>query len=178
MTFHHFHAILARMFRLLFLVIPAIVLLAGCGGSHGQYGYRYIPGKTATLHGGKAVAPAGAPHAVKAAIAAGNQIAGLPYGYGSGHTRELSSAYDCSGSASWVLCQAGLLDEPTTSSSFRRYGVRGKGRWISVYARSGHVFLTVAGLRFDTGWGGGDGPRWTTRGRPMNGAVVRHPHGL
>lgn len=178
MTFRRSHANLARMFRLLFLIIPAIALLSGCGGSHGQYGYHYVPGKTATLHGGKAVAPAGAPRAVKAAIAAGNQIAGLPYCYGSGHTRELSSAYDCSGSASWVLCQAGLLDEPTTSTSFRSYGVHGKGRWITVYARSGHVFLTVAGLRFDTGWGGGDGPRWTTRGRPMNGAVVRHPRGL
>lgn len=178
MTFHRNPASLERMFRLLFLAVPALVLLAGCGGNHGRYGYHYVPGKTATLHGDKAVAPAGAPRVVKNAIEAGNQIAGLPYGYGCGHTRQLCSAYDCSGAASWVLCQSGLLDEPTTSSSFRKYGSHGKGRWISVYARDGHVFLTVAGLRFDTGWSGGEGPHWTTRGRPMNGAVVRHPPGL
>lgn len=178
MTFDRRRAILARMFRLLLSTLSAILFLAGCGGSHGSYGYHYIPGKTATLQGGKAVAPVRAPRAVKAAIAAGNQIAGLPYGFGCGHTRELCSAYDCSGAASWVLCEAGLLDEPTTSRSFRNYGAHGRGRWISVYARDGHVFMTVAGLRFDTGWSGGQGPHWTTRDRPMNGAVVRHPPGL
>lgn len=178
MTFRRHHTIVARMFRLLLPSIFAIVLLSGCGGSHGRYGYHYIPGKTATLHGGHAVAPANAPRTVKAAIEAGNRIAGLPYSYGSGHTRELCSAYDCSGAASWVLCEAGLLDQPATSSSFRSYGARGKGRWISIHARNGHVFLTVAGLRFDTGWSGGEGPHWTTRGRPMNGAVTRHPPGL
>ena len=178
MTIRRDRATVAPMFRFLLPSIFAIIFLAGCGGSHGRYGYNYVPGKTATLHGQHAVAPAGAPHAVKAAIAAANRIAGLPYSYGSGHTRELCSAYDCSGAASWVLCQAGLLDEPTTSSSFRSYGSHGKGRWITVCARDGHVFLTIAGLRFDTGWSGGQGPHWTTRGRPMNGAVMRHPHGL
>ncbi len=178
MTIRRNPASIARMFRLLLPSVFAIILLAGCGGSHGRYGYNYIPGKTATLHGQHAVGPAGAPHTVKVAIAAANRIAGLPYCYGSGHTRELCSAYDCSGAASWVLCQAGLLDEPTTSSSFRSYGSHGKGRWITVCARDGHVFLTIAGLRFDTGWSGGQGPHWTTLGRPMNGAVMRHPHGL
>ncbi|MEO6787994.1 MAG: peptidoglycan endopeptidase [Chthoniobacteraceae bacterium] len=167
------------MFRLLLFAVSTVVLLAGCGGSHGHYAYHYVPGKTATVHGGHAVAPAGAPRTVKAAIEAGNRIAGLPYGYGCGHTRELSRAYDCSGATSYVLCHAGLLNEPTTSTAFRSYGAHGKGRWITVCARSGHVFLIVAGLRFDTGWGSGaEGPKWTTNGRPMNGAVVRHPHGL
>jgi hypothetical protein len=170
------------MSRLLLPVAFALALLSGCTGSshsHRRYGYNYIPGKTATLSGGKAVAPASAPHVVKAAIEAGNRIAGLPYCYGAGHTRELSCAYDCSGAASYVLCQAGLLDEPTTSTAFRNYGTRGNGRWITVCARDGHVFLVVAGLRFDTGWGNGaEGPRWTTRGRPMNGATLRHPQGL
>ena len=181
MTFARRRAIFAPMFRLLIPALSAIVFLAGCASGHrnyGHYGYHYIPGKTATLEGGYAVAPASAPRTVKAAIEAGNRIAGLPYGFGSGHTREPSNAYDCSGAASYVLCQAGLLDEPTTSRAFRNYGTRGQGRWITVYARDGHVFLTVAGLRFDTGYGGGDGPRWTTRARPINGAVVRHPQGL
>ena len=168
------------MLRLLLPLICALALLSGCAhSSHRRYAYTPVAGRTAALHGRHAVAPAAAPSAVKAAIEAGNRIAGLPYGYGRGHTRTLDSAYDCSGSASWVLCEAGLLAEPTTSSSFRSYGERGEGRWISVYARDGHVFMTVAGLRFDTGWGNSaSGPRWTTRGRPLNGAVVRHPAGL
>ncbi len=173
------------MLRLLLPAFFAVLFLAGCGGghharrgSHARYDYNYIPGETATIENGRAVAPDSAPHQVKAAIEAGNRIAGLPYGYGAGHTREPSNAYDCSGAASWVLCEAGLLDEPTTSRAFRDYGTRGQGRWITVYARDGHVFLSVAGLRFDTGYGGGEGPRWTTRGRPLNGAIVRHPHGL
>ena len=168
--------------RIFLLAVCAIVFLTGCGGSgssHGRYAYHFIPGQTATVNSGQAIAPSGAPRKVRAAIEAGNRIAGLPYCYGSGHTRELSNAYDCSGAASYVLCQAGLLDEPTTSGAFRSYGSRGKGRWISVYARSGHVFLVVAGLRFDTGWGeGAEGPRWTSHDRPLNGATVRHPHGL
>ena len=166
--------------RLILSALSAIVFLAGCASpGHGRYAYHYVPGKTATVQNGQAFAPASAPRTVRAAIEAGNRIAGLPYGYGSGHTRELSNAYDCSGAASYVLCQAGLLGEPTTSGAFRSYGARGKGRWINVYARNGHVFLVVAGLRFDTGWGNGaDGPKWTTNGRPLNGAVVRHPSGL
>lgn len=160
------------------ILLGAIGFLAGCS-SAGPYSYRYIPGETATVQAGYAVAPPSAPPVVHAAIAAGNRIAGLPYCYGAGHTREPSAAYDCSGAASYVLCQAGLLDEPTTSRAFRNYGTRGEGKWISVYARHGHVFMVVAGLRFDTGWGGGaTGPKWTTRGRPSNGAVVRHPPGL
>ena len=171
------------MLRLLFpalFALASLAFFAGCAASsHGHYAYHFIEGKTATVRGGQAIAPASAPQTVKAAIDAGNRIAGLPYGYGCGHTRELSNAYDCSGATSYVLCQAGLLDEPTTSTAFRSYGARGAGRWISVCARNGHVFLIVAGLRFDTGWGNdASGPRWTTRGRPMSGATVRHPHGL
>jgi hypothetical protein len=169
-----------HMLRLLLSALCAIAFLSGCSSSgHRRYAYQHVPGKTATLQGGRAVAPAGAPRSVHAAIDAANRIAGLPYCYGAGHTRELSNAYDCSGATSYVLCQAGLLGEPTTSSAFRNYGTRGQGRWISVYARNGHVFLVVAGLRFDTGWGtGAEGPKWTTKGRPLNGATVRHPHGL
>jgi hypothetical protein len=166
---------------LLFAAACLATVFAGCSaGSSRHYSYCYIPGKTATLEGGLAVAPENAPKKVREAIEAGNRIAGLPYCYGAGHTRGLSGAYDCSGAASYVLCEAGLLDEPTTSSSFRRYGSRGDGKWISVHARNGHVFLVVAGLRFDTGYGNGaTGPRWTTHSRPaMKGGVVRHPSGL
>jgi hypothetical protein len=117
---------------------------------------------------------------VQAAIAAGNRIAGLPYEYGAGHDgKQFSSSYDCSGAASFVLTAAGKLRHPMPSKSFRRYGEGGKGDWISVYARPGHVFLVVAGLRFDTGWTDGTrGPQWTTMSRPADGCVIRHPIGL
>ena len=32
-----------------------------------------------------------------------------------------------------------------------RYGEPGPGRWITIYARNGHVFMTLCGLRLDTG---------------------------
>lgn len=161
------------------LSLSLIALLAGCAGP-APYRYKYVRGKTAVLlRNGQAVAPRSAPPAVHAAIAAGNRIAGLPYAYGGGHGRGIASAYDCSGAASYVLQAAGKLRSPLPSKGFRRYGEKGKGKWISVYARKDHTFLVVAGLRFDTGYTGArKGPRWTTRSRPTKGAVVRHPRGL
>jgi hypothetical protein len=155
----------------------AILALGGCATR--SYTYRYVPGKTAVLQNGIAIAPPSAPPDVQAAIAAGNRIAGSPYGYGRGHGRDFDTAYDCSGAASYVLQAAGKLNAPIPSNAFRRYGERGEGKWIDVYARRGHVFLAVAGLRFDTGWTrGSSGPQWTTRDRPANGYVIRHPTNL
>lgn len=152
-------------------------LLTGC--SSPSYTYRYVPGKTATLVGGYAVPPEKAPERVKVAIAAANQIVGSPYVYGGGHGRGSAGGFDCSGTASHVLCAAGLLESPMPSRGFRRYGDSGPGDWISVYARKGHVFLVVAGLRLDTGYTGeAEGPRWTTRSRPAPGSVIRHPEGV
>ena len=160
------------------IFLPALLAVAGCAGP-APYVYRYVPGRTAELRDGCAIAPPEAPDAVQAAIAAGNRIAGLPYVWGGGHGRSIDSGYDCSGSASYVLQATGRLDGSMPSVAFRRYGESGEGKWISLYARRDHVFLVVAGLRFDTGWGDGPrGPHWTTRGRPTNGSVVRHPPGL
>jgi hypothetical protein len=162
---------------LAFASLIALGLLSGCSGP--SYVYHYVPGKTATLEDGHAVAPPAAPAVVQAAVAAGNRIAGLPYCYGAGHGRGLDTAYDCSGAASYVLHEAGLLGEATTSNAFRHYGSSGEGEWISLYARRGHVFLVVAGVRFDTGWGEGPrGPQWSIQSRPAIGAVIRHPAGL
>lgn len=159
-------------------IVGALSLLAG-GCSSPSYAYRYVPGKSATLDGRYAVAPRSAPPAVRAAIDAGNRIAGMPYRYGGGHGAGADSGYDCSGAASYVLRNAGLLDGSMPSKGFRSYGKSGEGKWISVYARKDHVFLVVAGLRFDTGWTHGPkGPQWTTTSRPGKGAVVRHPTGL
>lgn len=155
----------------------AALFAAGC--SSPRYTYKYERGRTATLHGGRAVAPERAPAVVHAAIAAGNRIVGLPYRYGGGRCNGVDSGYDCSGATSYVLREAGLLGDWMTSRGFRSYGRNGEGRWISVWARKGHVFLTVAGLRFDTGWhSASEGPRWTAQSRPARGYVVRHPRGL
>ena len=161
-----------------FLLVIAVALLAGCAGPE-PYVYRYVPGKTAVMHDGFAVAPPEAPEEIRAAIAAGNRIAGLPYSRGGGHAHSLDRAYDCSGAASYVLQATGRLHGSMPSTGFRRYGESGKGKWISIYARRDHVFLVVAGLRFDTGWTRGpEGPQWSTRGRPTAGSLVRHPSGL
>jgi hypothetical protein len=160
--------------------LAALLLsFAGCAAP-APYVYRHIPGRTAELHGEVATAPANAPPPIHAAIAAANEIAGSPYRRGGGHNSAArADAYDCSGAASFVLCAAGILNEPMPSSTFRRFGEPGAGEWISVVARRDHVFLVIAGLRFDTGWTGAPhGPRWTTKTRPTNGSVTRHPHGL
>ncbi len=160
------------------LIVLALSLLVGCA-SPPPYRYHYIPGKTAILREGIAIAPAEAPADVQFAVAAGNRIAGLPYGYGRGHCAVVDSAYDCSGATSFVLKAAGCLNQPMPSTGFRHFGQRGYGKWISVYAKRGHVFVVVAGLRFDTGWGGEmRGPQWTTNSRPAKGCVVRHPAGF
>lgn len=160
------------------LGLGCALLLGGCA-SPPDYVYQYVPGRTAVVQNGIAYAPPAAPPVVKAAVAAGNRIAGLPYKYGGGHAREMDYGYDCSGAASYVLRTAGLLRGSMPSTGFRRYGEGGEGDWISVYARRDHVFMVIAGLRFDTGWTGEPrGPRWTTKGRPASGSVVRHPTGL
>lgn len=163
------------------LLLPLCLMLAHCGSGAGKsWEYKKVPGKSAIIIGGRAVPPADAPAAVLRAISAGNRICTKPYRRGGGHARFEDSAYDCSGTTSYVLHAAGKLDAPTTSTAFRNYGHSGKGKWITVYARKGHVFLEVAGLRLDTGYNDddSDGPRWTYRSRPTKGYTMRHPSGL
>ena len=165
-----------RPIALLFLLAT---LLLGTGCEQARYTYHYVPGRTAILRGGYAFPPPDAPPQVAAAIAAGNRIAGLPYRWGGGHGSFVDSGYDCSGSASFILREAGLMHGCMISKEFRRYGHAGEGDWINVYAKNGHVFLAVAGVRFDTGWtDGSEGPQWTTVDRPASGCVIRHPEGL
>jgi cell wall-associated NlpC family hydrolase len=135
-------------------------------------------GKATLGADGKAIAPASAPAEVKAVIEAANRIVGKPYKYGGGHGRWEDSGYDCSGSMSYALRGGGFVKTPMTSSDFARWAKAGKGAWITTYGNSGHSYMVVAGLRFDTGWHGGDGPAWSTRMRPGDGYVVRHPAGF
>jgi hypothetical protein len=59
-----------------------------------------------------------------------------------------------------------------------RWGSRGRGKWITVYAHGGHAYVVIAGLRFDTSGRGEDGPRWRPESRSSRGFVARHPSGL
>jgi cell wall-associated NlpC family hydrolase len=134
---------------------------AGSGGTGaGGPAPRTVAGAKAKLVNGFAVAPKQAPAKVKEVIAAANHIAkGHPYCWGGGHASFQSKCYDCSGSVSYALHGAGLVDRPH-AADFAGWADRGKGRWISVYANSSHVWMTVAGLRFDTSDTPGQGPGW------------------
>jgi hypothetical protein len=138
-----------------------------------------VPGSRAKLRGGIAHAPDEAPEAVKRAIWATNYLTRKPYVWGGGHSSFYDRGYDCSGTVSFLLRHAGAIGRPAASGELTRYGNRGKGRWITVYARKGHVFATVAGLRLDTtGFRAEDGPRWRPDGRSAAGFTARHPEGL
>jgi cell wall-associated NlpC family hydrolase len=131
--------------------------------------------------GGLAVAPIGAPAAVQAVINAGNEIAHLPYRYGGGHMTFQDSAYDCSGSISYVFAAAHLLDHTVVSGDLENWGEPGAGKWITVFANAGHTFMYVAGLRFDTVALAETGSRWSDRSADepdLKTFSVRHPPGL
>jgi len=125
---------------------------------------------------GTAVAPADAPQAIKDVIAAGNRIATKPYVWGGGHASWNASGYDCSGSVSYALHGGGLLSSPLVSGDFGSWGTPGRGRWITIYSNAGHVFMTVAGVRFDTS--GANPSRWQTDMRSSDGYAISHPTGL
>jgi hypothetical protein len=129
------------------------------------------------LPNGDAVAPEGAPPEVVRAIEFANRINRKPYEYCGGHQSwKIDSGYDCSGAVSYMLHGARALKSPLPSGSLAKWGFRGPGEWISVYANGGHAYAVVAGLRWDTS--GGRGPRWHKDMRSRKGFKVRHPEGL
>ena len=146
------------------------------GGASGDAPANGPVGRAKLLSNGTAVAPSDAPPAVKAVIAAGNRIAKKPYVYGGGHGRWNDRGYDCSGSVSYALHGGGLLRSAMPSGGFTSYGARGRGRWITTYAHGGHMYMVVAGLRFDTS--GASPSRWQSDMRSPAGYTVRHPQGL
>ena len=138
-----------------------------------------LPVRNATIGpNGLAVPPPGAPRAVVQIIRAGNRIATMPYKYGGGHGNWDDTGYDCSGSVSFALHGAGLLEEAMPSGSFTSWGDAGPGQWVTIYANGGHMYMVVAGLRFDTSGRSNHNPRWQTEQRPSAGYTVRHPPGL
>ncbi len=134
--------------------------------------------RAAVRAGGVAVAPLNAPLVVKEIIQAGNEIARFPYKWGGGHSAWRDNGYDCSGSVSFALAAAGLLDRPLTSGELAASGLPGPGRWVTIYANPTHVWMVVAGLRFDTVALAGGGTRWSATMANPAGFSVRHPPGL
>jgi hypothetical protein len=125
-----------------------------------------------------AIPPASAPDPVKNAIYAANELTRKRYRYGGGHRSFVDTAYDCSGSVSYALHGGEFLDSPLDSSSFMRWGLPGKGLWITVYTNPGHAYVVIAGLRFDTAGPGPSGPRWRVGGRSSGRFKARHPEDL
>jgi hypothetical protein len=165
---------------------------SGAGTGAARYGVdpdevpRYtVPGtRGRRLKNGYAAAPSAAPMRVKKAIWAANEIVGKPYKYGGGHNPSFKdSGYDCSGTVSYALRGGRFVSSPMASGSYMSWAAPGKGRWITTYANSGHMWVEIAGLRLDTSSAGervssGEGPRWRKTLRGGAGFVARHPAGF
>jgi cell wall-associated NlpC family hydrolase len=139
------------------------------------------PNQATLTSDGLAVAPIDAPPAVQEVIAAGNQIAHLPYVWGGGHGTYVDTGYDCSGSISFVFQAAHLLSGSVVSGDLASWGAAGPGKWITVFANGGHTFMYIAGLRFDTVALAETGTRWSNRSADepdLASFAVRHPPGL
>jgi hypothetical protein len=134
--------------------------------------------KAYALGNGVALPPLEAPEEVKQIIEAGNVIARKPYVWGGGHGRWLDKGYDCSGSVSFALAAAGLLNGPLASGPLMSWGKPGPGKWVTIYSSPGHVYMYVAGVRFDTSNSRVTGSRWSNTVRSNAGFVARHPEGL
>lgn len=154
-------------------VLPPVIVPRG----------RTVRGKVAYVRAdGKAAIPRSAPKRVRAIIAAANQIVGKPYKWGGGHAKLVDRGYDCSGAVGYVLIRAGQLPGVMVSGQFARWASAGAGRWVSVHANAGHVYMEIAGLRLDTSPVADPGGRGGVRWRPVIGRRpgfhTRHPAGL
>lgn len=135
--------------------------------------------KVQLLDDGTAVAPLGAPDEVQSIVAAANAIAKFPYIWGGGHGSFVARGYDCSGSLNYAFKAAGLINSTMVSGEYAKWGEPGPGKWVTIYANGGHVFMIVGGVRYDTSFRDGPrGSRWQTAKRSLAGFEVRHPTGL
>jgi len=156
--------------------IAASPAAAGTGGASlpGSPDSTGPTGKAKLKSNGKAIPPSDAPSRVVKAIEAANEIRRTGYQLGGGHKRWKSKNYDCSGAVSYALHGAGMLSSPLPSGSLAKWGKKGDGRWITVYANGGHTYAMIAGLRWDTSGTGGKGPRWQEDKSSSRGYKVRH----
>jgi hypothetical protein len=155
---------LAGALSLACLIVLALVspsTMAATGGTGTTDSTRTVKGHKARLVHGKAIAPRSAPRRVKRVIDAANEIAkGHGYCSGGGYDKWKSPCYDCSSAVSYALHGGDLIHRALPPSGLMRWGKKRRGEWITVYANSGHAFMKVAGLRFDTADTKGAGPGW------------------
>lgn len=163
---------------------------AGASGQAVPWGYNCTPPSSeaprtsatcgAVLSDGKAIPPPSAPAEIKAVIAAANRLVHKPYVWGGGHLSWWSRGYDCSGAVGFALHGGGMLETTMVSGQLAYWGLGGLGRWITVYANAEHVYMVIAGLRFDTRDDppGVSGPRWHAERVDPSRFVARHPAGL
>jgi cell wall-associated NlpC family hydrolase len=123
--------------------------------------------------------PTNVPEPIQRVIAGANAIADFPYVFGGGHASFVDNAYDCSGSVSYALAAAGLLSAPETSGELESWGAPGPGRYITIEAAAGHVYMYVDGVMYNTaGRSGVYASRWQVHGTDNTGFVARHWPGL
>jgi cell wall-associated NlpC family hydrolase len=142
-----------------------------------------VPGGDSIGGNGQLPIPQDIPEVVQRVIAGANAIADFPYVFGGGHASFVSNSYDCSGSVSYALAAGGLLSVPETSGTLESWGAPGPGKWITIYANAGHVYMYVniggRWMRFDTvGRSGPYASRWQPDIRSNEGFVARHWPGL
>jgi hypothetical protein len=159
------------------------VLAAGPGTCQASGAPLVTGSKARILKSGEAEAPADAPPAVQAMIAAGSRIDRFPYSWGGGHgavSRTMSQTapdpgaapgsqenggpgYDCSSATDYVLYGGGfgetlLGDQAPASTTLESVGDPGPGRWVTIYANPSHAYIEVAGIYLDTAAGQGRPP--------------------
>lgn len=134
------------------------------------------------------------PEPIQKLIAFNNSISGkFDYAWGGGHQvigqpsqgglngpgGRLVTGYDCSGTVSGGLHAAGLLNIPLTSGELEKWGVSGKGKYLTVYCNADHTFELVCGKWFGTGHigKGGGGPEWGNHDQTVT-YEARHWPGL
>jgi hypothetical protein len=166
-----------------------LLAIAPAGASAGCQGGGLTPAevdictptpKARLLSNGMLIPPKAAPARVKRTIAFANRIRNKPYIFGGGHRQWWDRGYDCSGSVSYALRGGEFLESPLPSGPLERWGLTGEGRWITVYANSGHAYAVIAGYRWDTSGNedGSTGPSWHADLRDNVGYVARHPAGF
>jgi hypothetical protein len=131
------------------------------------------------------------PAAVEQAYTEGVSITNqkIPYVWAGGHSKcgsPSGGGYDCSGSVAAVLCAGGMgfrkgQGVPGSYDMAKSWGKPGKGRYLTMYANSGHVFLVFnlpghSGHHFGTGdWGKGfNGAGFNPTDHPTAGFTARH----
>ena len=130
------------------------------------------------LPNGIALPPLEAPDGGPADHRGGQRHRARAVPWGGGHGKWLDTGYDCSGPSRSRSPPPGLLQAPLASGPLMSWGEPGPGKWVTIWSSPSHVFMEVAGIRFDTSGQRVTGSRWQNDLRSTAGFVARHPSGL